>query len=133
MVFSVGLAEKEKAPRRKRIRLRHRARWIYDDLLVLFSWQYPETSIQSGHQALIFFAGEVALLVSGFEHATVLHYYAEASTEAHTLQQAHHGAGKHLRLAHLAAKFGEGTLVVLFVQWFTAGRDRGLTANLLHI
>ena len=64
---------------------------------------------------------EVALLVSGFQDAAVLHNHGHPSREVERQQEALHGGGENFSGAHFAPEFHE---VLFFVQVIQTAHDR---------
>jgi len=132
----LSVANNKKALRRspRGAEIERRARFDYDDLLELFSFQsrgsrgpvllnitifvgqillFPRAR---GHLAVsavhVIALAEITFLVARLENASVLHNHAHASGKLQRQQQPLHGCGENFGRPHLAAEFDEALLLI---------------------
>jgi hypothetical protein len=87
----------------------HRARFCYDDLLGLFSYEYVQVQIgflrpflrqpsetEFRVKAALHSLPEVPLLIAGLQHAAILHHDAKPARKVKRAQKPLHGCGKNL-------------------------------------
>lgn len=90
----------------------HRARFFYDDLLEIFSFQ----RVAASH---LFLQGsvlmKVPLFITGLQHAAILDHDAKPARKMKRPQKPLHGRGKHFGRAHLAAKLAKVVFLILSI------------------